>query len=118
VTRRKNWKKEKAKICNEPCSDRRSGHTYSRCLSILQDNHQRQASVVKYMVNFIKKPEQERHSIISEWLRYTTTTTNSNPCCFFIPFVGYDDEDEDDDEEKQTDDYDGHDNKPPLHALK
>jgi hypothetical protein len=79
-----------ATICNEPCFDRHSGHMYSRncaCLSILQDNFSRQAAVAKYMVNFIEKPLQERHSIISEWQRYTTTTTtttDSNPRFFFI----------------------------------
>ena len=77
------------------------------------------SSSAKYMANFIEKPQQERHSIISEWQHYTTTTTtNSNPSCFFIPFVADNDEDEEDDKEEQTDDDDGDDNKPPLHALK
>ena len=109
-----------ARVCNEPCSDRRSGHTYSRncvCLSILQDWVPRQAAVAKYMANFIEKPQQERHSIISEWQRYTTTT-NNNPRCFFIPFVAEDDDEDEGDEDEEQANNDGDDNKPPLHALK
>ena len=75
-------------ICLEPCCDRTSGHCYTRpcaCLSVLIDNAARQAAVAKYMVLFIKKPLQERHSIVMEWIRYTKTRSFTK--FYFLPFV-------------------------------
>ena len=80
------------KVCNETCRDRLTGKKYARtchCLSILQKNAARQAAVAIHMANFIAKPQQERHSIIMEWQRYTLTTTR-NELCFFIPFISKD----------------------------
>ena len=51
--------------------------------------------MAKYMATFIQKPQQERHSIIMEWLRYTNTTKARD--CFYIPFVGANDDEDDDD---------------------
>jgi hypothetical protein len=63
-------------ICEQPCRDRVSGHKWKRlcqCLSILIGSEAKQRAVAAYMVAFIQKPIQERHTIIIEWLRYTAT---------------------------------------------
>ena len=120
------------KVCNETCRDRLTGKKYARtchCLSIPRKNAARQAAVAKYMANFIAKPQQERHSIIMEWQRYTLTTTR-NELCFFIPFISEDGDDElpfgmdghNNDETKDGDDVDDEEEmnleEHPLHALK
>lgn len=92
-------------ICEGQCCDRTSGHNHPRscdCLSILRENVERQLAVSKYMVAFIARPQQERHSIVMEWLRYTTTKTGP---CFFIPFVADKEQDgrEDGEEEEYGD---------------
>jgi hypothetical protein len=77
-----------ATVCMKPCSDRITGHRKPRdchCLNSLEGEAEMQRAVAKYMVSFAAKPRQERHSIIMEWLRYTTTTTEK--ACFFIPFL-------------------------------
>jgi hypothetical protein len=62
-------------ICTQPCCDQISGHKRNQrcsCLCILIGSDARQMAVAKYMVVvFANKPQQERHSIIMEWLRYT-----------------------------------------------
>jgi hypothetical protein len=120
------------KICKESCRDRLTGKRSARtcrCLSILQENAERQAAVAKYLANFIAKPQQERHSIIMEWQRYTLTTTAER--CFYIPFISEKDDDEypigtGEDADEAKDEGDGNErnnniNEPtehPLHALK
>jgi hypothetical protein len=74
----------------ETCVDRLSGKRCSRtceCLSILQDNAARQAAVARYMYDFIARPHQERHSIVTEWIRYTAHTQQIWTCAFlFLSF--------------------------------
>jgi hypothetical protein len=75
--------------------------------TILRDNAARQAAVARYMDDFITtRPHQERHSIVSEWIRYTHTTNSD--LCFFIPFIS----DDDDETQGEAGDND------PLHPLK
>ena len=86
-------------ICTQPCCDRISGHKRNQrcsCLCILIGSDARQMAVAKYMVAFANKPQQERHSIIMEWLRYTPSMIKKNDdrCCFFIPFLASDDDDD------------------------
>ena len=97
-------------ISCQPCQDRTTGHKFKRrcaCLSILDGCVERQVAVAKYMAAFIQKPQQERHSIVMEWLRYTNTTKARD--CFYIPFVGADDDEDDDDSS---------DEERPIQALK
>ena len=103
-------------ICSEPCRDRISGHRRHpncHCLSILEDNVARQEAVAKYMAAFAKKPVQEKHSILIEWIRYTTNAA-ADDACFYIPFISEKnanlaDEDDDDDDDDSNNS---------LHALK
>ena len=82
-------------VCVLPCRNRITGNKMKRvcnCLSILVDNADRQQAVANYMALFIRKPVQERHSIIMEWMRYTSHA-DINARCYFLPFVVSDDGD-------------------------
>ena len=105
-----------ANVCTKPCSDRITGkgeHRDCRCLNSLEGDAEKQRAVAKYMVAFVAKPRQERHTIIMEWLRYTTTTKEK--ACFFIPFVADDNNKNGDEEEEEETDNDGENM---LHELK
>ena len=77
-------------ICTQPCCDRISGHKRNQrcsCLCILIGSDARQMAVAKYMVAFANKPQQERHSIIMEWLRYTPSMIKKRrPFLFLYSF--------------------------------
>jgi hypothetical protein len=74
-------------MCTQPCCDRISGHKRNQrcsCLCILIGSDARQMAAAKYMVAFANNPQQERHSIIMEWLRYMPSKCNQRCSCLCI----------------------------------